>query len=298
MVATVLAQGGLDPTMVIGGRVNALGSHARLGRSDLLVAEAIVTVLAAIGLWLWWMPTVPAAELPPYIRWITLAWDQEPLALTIGLVAWIIVTLCLLVGLRARVSAALAWALTLSFATWFMMSAIVVRLPQVGFQFSSMQLFWLAAMPGLAGGTLRIVNTFLIPMFGTRHVITVSTLLKVLPCIGLGFAVMNPETPFWIFMMLAFALGLGGGDFSSHMPSTSLFFPKRLQGTALGIQAGIGNFGVFVVQFLTPWIIGFAALVVFPFRMGEVVRPVLMHRAGKVSGWAATGTVGAERIDS
>ncbi|HEX9741265.1 MAG TPA: UDP-N-acetylmuramate--L-alanine ligase [Nitrospiraceae bacterium] len=40
MVATVLAQAGLDPTIVIGGRVNALGSHARLGRSDLLVAEA------------------------------------------------------------------------------------------------------------------------------------------------------------------------------------------------------------------------------------------------------------------
>src|SRR5574338_1359612 len=40
MVANVLAQGGLDPTMVIGGKVNALGSHARLGRGDLLVAEA------------------------------------------------------------------------------------------------------------------------------------------------------------------------------------------------------------------------------------------------------------------
>ena len=40
MVAHVLAQGGLDPTMVIGGKVNALGSHARLGRGDLLVAEA------------------------------------------------------------------------------------------------------------------------------------------------------------------------------------------------------------------------------------------------------------------
>ena len=40
MVANVLAQGGLDPTMVIGGKVNALGSHARLGRGDLLIAEA------------------------------------------------------------------------------------------------------------------------------------------------------------------------------------------------------------------------------------------------------------------
>jgi MFS transporter, NNP family, nitrate/nitrite transporter len=51
---------------------------------------------------------------------------------------------------------------------------------------------------------------------------------------------------------------MGGGDFSSYMPSTSVFFPKRLQGTALGIQAGIGNFGVCVTQFITPWIITFA----------------------------------------
>lgn len=150
-------------------------------------------------------------------------------------------------------------ALVLSFATWFMMSAIVVRLPNIGFEFTTMQLFWLAAMPGFAGGSLRIIHTFLIPIFGTRTVITASIFLKLIPCVGLGFAVMNPETPFWVFMLLAFATGFGGGDFSSHMPSTSLFFPKRLQGTALGIQAGIGNFGVSIAQFMTPWIIGFAA---------------------------------------
>ncbi|HEX9655337.1 MAG TPA: nitrate/nitrite transporter [Bacteroidota bacterium] len=149
--------------------------------------------------------------------------------------------------------------LVLSFATWFMISAIVVRLPQIGFKFDTMQLFWLAAMPGLAGGTLRIVHTFLIPIFGTRSVITFSTLLKLIPCIGIGLAVMNPDTPFWIFMLLAFSAGFGGGDFSSYMPSTSVFFPKRLQGTALGIQAGIGNFGVSLTQFVTPWIIGIAA---------------------------------------
>jgi NNP family nitrate/nitrite transporter-like MFS transporter len=149
--------------------------------------------------------------------------------------------------------------LILSFATWFMMSAIVVRLPQIGFQFTTMELFWLAAMPGLAGGSLRIIHTFLVPIFGTRHVITAATFLKLIPCIGIGLAVMNPETPFWLFMVLAFSAGFGGGDFSSYMPSTSMFFPKRLQGTALGIQAGIGNFGVSVAQFVTPWIIGFAA---------------------------------------
>lgn len=149
--------------------------------------------------------------------------------------------------------------LTFSFATWFVVSAMVVKLPGIGFKFTDNELFWLAAMPGLAGGSLRMVHMFLIPIFGTRAVVSLATLLKVIPCVGLGLAVMDPTTPWWLFMVLAFLAGMGGGDFSSYMPSTSLFFPKRLQGTALGIQAGIGNFGVSLTQFVTPWLIGFAA---------------------------------------
>lgn len=149
-------------------------------------------------------------------------------------------------------------ALILSFATWFMMSAIAVKLPGIGFSFTKEQLFWLTAMPGLAAGLLRIVHTFLLPIFGSRHVITISTFIKLIPVIGLGLAVMDPNTPYWVFLILAFTAGFGGGDFSSYMPSTSLYFPKRLQGTALGIQAGIGNFGVSVAQFMTPAILGIA----------------------------------------
>lgn len=148
--------------------------------------------------------------------------------------------------------------LILSFATWFMVSAIVVKLPGIGFKFTQNQLFWLAAMPGLAAGTLRIVHTFLLPIYGTRHVITFSKAIKIIPCIGFGLAVMNLSTPYWVFMVLAFTAGFGGGDFSSHMPSTNLFFPKRLKGTALGIQAGIGNFGVSLAQLMTPALLGIA----------------------------------------
>lgn len=150
-------------------------------------------------------------------------------------------------------------ALFLSFASWFMMSAIVTKLPGLGFKFTQPQLFWLAAMPGLAGGTLRIVHTFLIPIFGTRHTITISTLTKLLPCAGVGLAILDPNTPYWVFLVLAFTTGFGGGDFSSFMPSTNLFFPKRLKGTALGIQAGIGNFGVSLAQFITPVMLGLTA---------------------------------------
>ena len=165
--------------------------------------------------------------------------------------------------------------LILSFATWFVMSAVVVRLGGIGFKFTEMELFWLTAMPGLAGGTLRLMHMFLIPIYGTRKVVSIATLAKLLPCLGLGFAIMNPATPFWVFLVLALLVGFGGGDFSSYMPSTSIFFPKRLQGTALGIQAGIGNFGVSLTQFVTPWIITFAV-------------------AGGVFGGAQTFTKGAK----
>lgn len=167
-------------------------------------------------------------------------------------------------------------ALTMAFITWFLVSALVVRLPQIGFQFSSAQLFWLAAMPGLAGGTLRLVHMFLVPIYGTRHVVSLSTLSLLIPLVGWFYAVQDPNTPYWMLMLLAFLAGLGGGNFSSFMPSTSMFFPKRLQGTALAIQAGIGNFGVSVVQFITPWVIGFALLG----GMAWVGEPQTMTRAG------------------
>jgi NNP family nitrate/nitrite transporter-like MFS transporter len=149
------------------------------------------------------------------------------------------------------------FSLVASFATWFVMSAVAVRLPQIGFKFTTLQLFWLTAMPGLAGGTLRLIHTFLIPVLGTRNTVTGATFLKLIPMVWLGFAVQDLSTPYETFLIIALLCGMGGGDFSSFMPSTSLFFPKRLQGTALGIQAGVGNFGVSLTQFVTPWIIGF-----------------------------------------
>jgi len=150
--------------------------------------------------------------------------------------------------------------LVMAFVVWFVISALAVRLGKVGFELSTTQKFWLTAMPGLAGGSFRIIHTFLIPIYGTRKVVSLSTASLLIPLIGLFFAVQNDGTPYWLFLVLAFLAGFGGGNFSSFMPSTSLFFPKRLQGTALGIQAGIGNFGVSLVQFVTPWVIGFAIL--------------------------------------
>jgi MFS transporter, NNP family, nitrate/nitrite transporter len=148
--------------------------------------------------------------------------------------------------------------LTLAFVTWYLVSAFAVRLPGVGFDLSTTQLFWLTAMPGLAAGILRMIWTFLPPVVGTRRLVTFSTLLLLIPLLGWGFAVQDPTTPYGVLLLLAFLAGIGGGNFSGFMPSTSYFFPKSKQGTALGIQAGVGNFGVSLVQFLAPWVIGFA----------------------------------------
>lgn len=152
------------------------------------------------------------------------------------------------------------FSLLFSFATWFVMSAVVVRMPNIGFKFTTMELFWIAAIPGFASGILRLIHSNFIPVLGTRPVVSISTIIKLIPMVWLGFAIQDTSTPWSTFMIIGFLCGMGGGDFSSFMPSTSIFFPKRLQGLAMGIQAGIGNFGVSVVQFVTPWIIGFAAL--------------------------------------
>jgi NNP family nitrate/nitrite transporter-like MFS transporter len=150
--------------------------------------------------------------------------------------------------------------LTLCFASWFLASAIAPKLTNLGFDFTQSQLYWLTAMPGLAGGLMRLVWMVLPPIMGTRKMVTLTTLLLIFPVLGWGVRVQDTSTPYWELLILSFLSGIGGGAFSGFMPSTSYFFPRRLQGTALGLQAGIGNFGVSLVQLLTPWIIGFSMI--------------------------------------
>jgi len=163
-------------------------------------------------------------------------------------------------SLAWRTCGVTTFTLIFSFATWFVMSAVVVRLPNIGFKFTTMELFWLAAIPGLASGTLRLIHSYFIPVLGTRPVVSIATIIKLIPMVWLGFAVQDLNTTWGTFMVIGFLSGMGGGDFSSYMPSTSIFFPKRLQGISMGIQAGIGNMGVSLVQFVTPWIISFSLI--------------------------------------
>ncbi len=146
-------------------------------------------------------------------------------------------------------------ALLLAFAIWMLFSAVTVSLPKIGFAFTTDQLFWLTALPGLSGATLRIFYSFMVPIFGGRRWTAISTALLLLPALWLGFAVQDPSTPFWQFAAIAFLCGLGGGSFASSMANISFFFPKARQGYALGMNAGLGNVGVSVTQFIVPLVI-------------------------------------------
>jgi len=146
-------------------------------------------------------------------------------------------------------------ALLLAFSVWMVWSVVVARLPAIGFGFTADQLFWLAALPALSGATLRIFYSFMVPIFGGRLWTTLSTASLLLPAIGIGYAVQNPDTPYLIFLALALLCGLGGGNFASSMANISFFFPKAEKGNALALNAGLGNLGVSVMQFAVPLVI-------------------------------------------
>lgn len=158
-------------------------------------------------------------------------------------------------------------ALLQSFSIWIMWGMIIVQMKKLGFTLGLPhqspedlkifnELLWtIPAIAGLAGATMRIPHSFLIAIGGGRNVVFVSTLLLLIPSIGAGFALQNINTPYYIFAMLAVFSGFGGGNFASSMSNISFFFPKRLQGTALGLNAGLGNLGVSVMQILIPLVI-------------------------------------------
>ncbi|WP_417657230.1 nitrate/nitrite transporter [Pseudidiomarina aestuarii] len=145
--------------------------------------------------------------------------------------------------------------LFLAFAVWTIWSILVVKMPQLGFGYSSNQLFWLAALPALSGATLRIFYSFMVPIFGGRRWTAISTASLLIPCVWIGFAIQNPETPYIVMLILALLCGFGGGNFSSSMANISFFYPQKEKGAALGMNAGLGNLGVSGMQLLAPLVI-------------------------------------------
>jgi NNP family nitrate/nitrite transporter-like MFS transporter len=143
-------------------------------------------------------------------------------------------------------------ALLCGFAVWGMWGIISVQMLNLGFPFSQAELFTLTAIAGISGATMRIPASFLVRLAGGRNTIFLTTAMLLAPALGTGIALQHPDWPLWVFQLMALWSGVGGGNFASSMSNISTFFPKRLQGTALGLNGGLGNFGVTTMQIVIP----------------------------------------------
>jgi MFS transporter, NNP family, nitrate/nitrite transporter len=148
----------------------------------------------------------------------------------------------------------------LGFSIWLVWSIVVVKLPAAGFHYSTDQLFQLVALPGLIGSLVRFPYGFAPAIFGGRNWTIVSAAALFIPTLSLAYFVTQPETPFWLMLIVAGSAGFGGGNFASSMANISFFYPDRMKGWALGLNAAGGNIGVSFVQFLTPLLMGFGII--------------------------------------
>lgn len=171
------------------------------------------------------------------------------------------------------------------FAVWGMWGIITVQMLNLGFPFTQAELFTLTAIAGLAGATMRIPASFLIRLAGGRNTIFLTTSMLLAPAIGTGIVLQHPEWPLWSFQLMALWCGVGGGNFASSMSNISTFFPKRLQGTALGLNAGLGNFGVTTMQIVIPLVM---TLSLFGGFAGEST--TLVKDSGWIFGKIVAGT--------
>jgi NNP family nitrate/nitrite transporter-like MFS transporter len=166
-----------------------------------------------------------------------------------------------------------------------MWGIITVQMLNLGFPFTQAELFTLTAISGISGATMRIPASFLVRLAGGRNTIFLTTAMLLAPAIGTGVALQHPEWPLWVFQLMALWSGVGGGNFASSMSNISTFFPKRLQGTALGLNAGLGNFGVTTMQIVIPLVMTMPLLGAFG---GEPM--TLVKDSGWIFGKIAAGT--------
>jgi NNP family nitrate/nitrite transporter-like MFS transporter len=176
-------------------------------------------------------------------------------------------------------------ALLCGFAVWGMWGIITVQMLNLGFPFSQRELFTLTAIAGIAGATMRIPASFLIRLAGGRNTIFLTTAMLLAPAIGTGIVLQHKEWPLWAFQLMALWSGVGGGNFASSMSNISTFFPKRLQGTALGLNAGLGNFGVTTMQVVIPLVM---TMGIFGAFAGEPM--TLVKDSGWIFGKIPAGT--------
>jgi NNP family nitrate/nitrite transporter-like MFS transporter len=135
------------------------------------------------------------------------------------------------------------------FSVWSIWSVMVLFMPQNVYGIDAAGKFYLVAVPTLVGAFMRIPYTIATARFGGRNWTIVSALLLLIPTVLTLYFMKNPASYTTYLVIAAFA-GLGGGNFASSMTNINAFYPQRLKGWALGLNAGGGNIGVPVIQLI------------------------------------------------
>ncbi|MBO0882374.1 MAG: NarK/NasA family nitrate transporter [Mycobacterium sp.] len=136
------------------------------------------------------------------------------------------------------------------FSTWSIWSVMVLFMPQAVYGFSAADKFLLGATASLVGACLRIPYTLATATFGGRNWTMFSAFVLLIPTVGTMVLLGHPGLPLWPYLVCAALTGFGGGNFASSMTNINAFYPQRLKGWALGLNAGGGNIGVAVVQLI------------------------------------------------
>ena len=136
----------------------------------------------------------------------------------------------------------------IGFSVWSIWSVMVLFMPEAVYGFSAGDKFLLGATATLVGGCLRIPYTLATATFGGRNWTVFSAFVLLIPTVGTMLLLAHPGLPLWPYLVCAALAGLGGGNFASSMTNINAFYPQRLKGWALGINAGGGNIGVPMVQ--------------------------------------------------
>lgn len=144
----------------------------------------------------------------------------------------------------------------IGFSIWSLWSVMVLFMGP-GYGIDPAGKFFLIATATAVGALVRIPYTFAVARFGGRNWTVVSALLLLAPTVA-ALVVMEPGTPYGVFVAVAALTGVGGGNFASSMTNINAFFPLRKKGWALGLNAGGGNIGVPVVQLVALLVIGTA----------------------------------------
>lgn len=210
--------------------------------------------------------TVPSAgtrQRPSRLRTLTAPrtrvirdWDPEDTA------AWE-------AGNKAVARRNLAWSVAtehVGFSIWSIWSVMVLFMPQAVYGFTAADKFVLVAVPTLVGAVLRVPYTMATAYFGGRNWAIVSAFALLVPTVLTWWLMVNPRHSLATFLVVAGLAGLGGGNFASSMTNINAYFPQRMKGWALGLNAGGGNIGVPVVQ-----LVGLLVIATLGNRRPEVV---------------------------